>query len=127
MSFGLSASLLTTSTAHGESTDSPRRLVLSVAQADRIIAAKAPRVVHLVTALQMRQWSRVALCEESGNWRVIGSKYSGGLGITNRNWVIYGGLKYATNAGLATPEQQVAIALRIQNYAPDQYGCSGAW
>jgi hypothetical protein len=125
-SLALSASLITTSTAQGEA-PRPKAPVLSVAAAERYIDAHAPRAIHLVSSEQMREWSRVALCEESGNWHVVGPRYSGGLGITNRNWIEYGGLQFAPNAGLATAEQQVAIALRIQRYAPDQYGCTGAW
>ncbi len=126
MSLAVSASLIVTGTAQGEAPHlkSP---AITVAAAERMIIARAPRVKHLVSALQMRQWSRVAICEESGNWNVIGPRFSGGLGITNRNWIEYGGLQYAPNAGLATPEQQVAIALHIQSFAPDQYGCTGAW
>jgi hypothetical protein len=109
----------------------------SVAHRTRVLAQR-PRPVRrtvakpttaqpLVTALQMLQWTRVAICEEGGNWHVIGSKYSGGLGITNVNWIAYGGLRFASNAGLATPQEQVFIAIRIQSTPPDQNGCTGSW
>jgi len=83
-----------------------------------------PAVHHLVSAAQMAAWTKVAICEEGGNWHVWGPVYSGGLGISNVNWIIYGGRQFASSAALATPEQQVAVAMRIQPYAPDQYGCA---
>jgi hypothetical protein len=55
---------------------------------------------------------------------VRGSRYSGGLGISNVNWVAYGGTQFAANAADATPEEQVTIAERIQSSPPDQYGCA---
>jgi len=82
-----------------------------------------------VTKQDMIQWGRVSICEMGGNWTYHGPVYSGGLGITNRNWIAYGGLKYAPNAGLATPEQQVAVAKRINTgyTVPDQHGCGKGW
>lgn len=87
-----------------------------------------PTVVHhLVNPEVMVKWQRVALCEEGGNWHVIGPRFSGGLGISNANWHIFGGDQFAHNAAFATPEEQVVVAMRIQREPPDQYGCSGAW
>jgi hypothetical protein len=71
----------------------------------------------------MVQWSRVAMCEEGGNWHVYGPRFSGGLGISNDNWVRFGGHEFASNASRATPQQQVTVARRIQSYPPDQNGC----
>lgn len=84
-----------------------------------------PRVT--VSQQEMAAWSKVAQCEQGGNWHVIGSVYSGGLGILNINWEYYGGLAFAPNAGLATPAEQITIAERIQSNPPDQWGCDGAW
>jgi hypothetical protein len=73
------------------------------------------------------------VCEEGGRWNVRGYLYSGGLGITNWNWIKYGGEKLFGPAYLATPMQQVFIARRIEmsaglgNYVPDQYGCGLGW
>ena len=82
-----------------------------------------------VTAEDMRKWQKVAICEQGGNWKVQGPYFSGGLGFRNYVWVAYGGLLYAPNAGLATPQQQVAIAKKINSngYVPDQNGCEGGW
>jgi len=72
----------------------------------------------------MAEWEKVAICEEGGNWAVRGSTYSGGLGISNVNWVAFGGTQFAANAADATPAEQVIIARRIQLNPPDQYGCA---
>ena len=80
-----------------------------------------------VTPYDISAWSKVASCEEGGNWAIQGSMYSGGLGMLNQTWVAYGGLDFTPNAGLATMVQQIAVAKRIQPNPPDQNGCSGPW
>jgi hypothetical protein len=80
-----------------------------------------------VSAEDIIRWSRVAMCEEGGNWHVRGPRFSGGLGVSNKNWVIFGGRQFASNAALASPAEQIIIAKRIQFDPPDQYGCDGAW
>jgi len=84
-----------------------------------------PVVVDTVTPAQRAAWERVAVCEEGGNWQSDGPRFSGGLGITRANWANYGGLQYASEGALATPDQQIMVAERIQSTAPDQYGCRG--
>ena len=88
-----------------------------------------PSIPDGVTAEDMRKWQKVAICEQGGNWKVQGPYFSGGLGFRNYVWEAYGGLQYAPNAGLATPQQQVAIAKKINSngYVPDQNGCEGSW
>ena len=87
-----------------------------------------PEVPKGVTEEDMIKWQRVAICEQGGNWRVQGPIFSGGLGFRNYVWEANGGLEYAPNAGLATPQQQVAVAKKINgNYVPDQNGCNGGW
>ena len=81
----------------------------------------------IVTDADRAAWQKVAICEESGDWTVQGSLYSGGLGMLNSTWVAYGGLEFAPNAGLATIDQQIIVAKRIQTNPPDQNGCSGSW
>jgi len=79
------------------------------------------------------KWEKVAQCEQGGNWHVRGPIYSGGLGITEVNWVKYGGLSLFGALYLASPQQQVFIARKIQaaagvpDYVPDQYGCGRGW
>ena len=88
-----------------------------------------PEIPSGVTEEDMRKWQKVAICEQGGNWRVQGPIFSGGLGFRNYVWEANGGLEYAPNAGLATPQQQVAIAKKINSsgYVPDQNGCDGGW
>ena len=97
-----------------------------IAQADPIISRP------LVSADIMAKWNKVAWCEQHGNWHFSGSIYDGGLGMLRTNWHAYGGQEFAPEAHLATPEEQVIIARRIQAHAgypefvPDQNGrCSG--
>jgi hypothetical protein len=95
--------------------------------------AAAPKPIPLVSPEVMKQWNRVAICETGGNWKMHGSRYSGGIGFRNDVWVEYGGQKYALHAGLATPEEQVLIARAIQaragvpNFVPDQDGRCRGW
>jgi len=92
-----------------------------------------PTPPPLVSPEIMAKWERVNQCEEGGNWHVQGSLYSGGLGITNYNWIRFGGGEFAWNAADATPEEQVVVARRIQahggvpDYVPDQWGCGHGW
>lgn len=80
-----------------------------------------------VTPEDFSAWSKVNVCEEGGNWYVRGSIYSGGLGISNVNWIKYGGEYFAASAADATPDEQIVIAMRIQADPPDQTGCNGSW
>ena len=94
------------------------------------VAASAPAPVpagpvDTVTPEQRAAWERVALCEEGGDWSADGGRFSGGLGITRANWTAYGGGAYAPEGAMATEDQQIMVAERIQPSAPDQYGCHG--
>lgn len=66
-------------------------------------------------------WDGIARCETGGNWSMRGSSFSGGLGFYNGTWSSFGGREFASNAGLATREQQIVVAERV--YA--RYGLSG--
>ncbi len=83
----------------------------------------AQKAAQQVSASEYAQWSKVNICEESGNWHTP----DGGLGILPVNWVYYGGYKYSRNEALATPDEQIVIARRIQPNPPDQNGCDGPW
>jgi hypothetical protein len=65
------------------------------------------------------------MCEEGGDWSAGGGRFSGGLGITVSNWDAYGGLEFAPEGAMATEDQQIMVAERIQFDPPDQNGCSG--
>jgi Transglycosylase-like domain len=81
--------------------------------------------VDTVTPMQRAEWERVAMCEEGGDWSAGGGRFSGGLGITRSNWVAYGGLEFAPEGAMATEDQQIMVAERIQFDPPDQSGCRG--
>jgi hypothetical protein len=81
--------------------------------------------VDTVTTTQRAEWERVAMCEEGGDWSSAGGRFSGGLGITRRNWSAFGGDEYAPEGAMATEDEQIMVAERIQPDPPDQYGCRG--
>lgn len=89
---------------------------------------EATTTTTLVSPTVMAKWNKVAWCETHGNWRMQGATFSGALGISNVVWNEMGGQEFAPNAGLATPQEQVVIATRINGvYVPDQNGCEGGW
>ena len=93
-----------------------------------VVRAEAPKKAPLVPLELVEKWTKVAWCETHGDWQMHGATFSGGLGISNVVWDEYGGKEFAPHAGLATPEEQVVIATRInKGYIPDQNGCEGAW
>ena len=60
-------------------------------------------------------WDEVAQCESGGNWSInTGNGYYGGIQFNSRTWKAYGGDKYAPRADLATREQQIDIAKKVQ-------------
>jgi len=117
--------------------------VLCAIPADANVQEPIPTTVQVVKVRQappepvippaiMAKWEKVAQCEQGGNWHVRGSIYSGGLGITEVNWMAYGGWIYGAEYA-ATPAEQVAIAIKIQalngyaGYVPHQNGCERGW
>ena len=95
------------------------------------VAAPSPTPAHpatpadTVTPVQREEWERVAMCEEGGDWSSDGAEFSGGLGITRDNWDAFGGEAFAPEGAMATEDQQIMVAERIQSSPPDQYGCHG--
>ncbi|MGZ8734178.1 MAG: transglycosylase family protein [Acidimicrobiia bacterium] len=70
-------------------------------------------------------WDRIAACETGGNWSMRGSRYSGGVGFANTTWNAFGGQEFASNAGLATREQQIIVAERVYDYGGyTGWGCA---
>ncbi|MCC9311126.1 LysM peptidoglycan-binding domain-containing protein [Kitasatospora sp. RB6PN24] len=82
-------------------------------------AVAALPVAGLVTATtasaaSTTTWNAVAQCESSGNWSInTGNGFYGGLQFTSSTWAAYGGTQYASQANLATPAQQIAIAEKV--------------
>jgi len=60
-------------------------------------------------------WDRIAQCETGGNWGMQGPLFSGGLGFYNGTWDAFGGREFASNAGLATREEQIIVAERVRS------------
>jgi hypothetical protein len=98
------------------------------AQLEALAAAQAAQAEEAVraqaaarTGIQDSYWDRMAYCETGGNWSMVGSKYSGGLGFWNGTWDGFGGREFAARAGQATREQQIIVANRVA----DSVGLSG--
>ncbi|HSX47518.1 MAG TPA: hypothetical protein VLF63_01970 [Patescibacteria group bacterium] len=84
----------------------------------------------IVTHEMFREWSKVNVCEESGDWHVDGSTYAGGLGISRVNYNSINSnhhLHFPANEADATPDEQIVVARYIQTNPPDQNGCAGSW
>lgn len=87
----------------------------------------------LVAPEIMAKWNKVAWCEQHGNWHFNGATFDGGLGIARYNWDKFRPDDFPLAAHLATPEQQVVVAQRIQayggyeGYVPDQDGSCRGW
>jgi len=117
----------------GGSAASTPKVVTTSKELPRVVVRVVKKVVKkpfwYIPENIMKMWDKVNICEEGGRWNIQGSIYSGGLGIRDENWISFGGLRLAPNAGLATPMQQVYIARKIEgsNYVPDQNGCGGGW
>lgn len=88
-----------------------RPAVVSVGTKQRpaAVAAAAPTVSNGGV------WDSIAQCESNGNWTInTGNGYSGGLQFAGATWQAYGGGQYAPTAHLATREQQIAVAEKVQ-------------
>lgn len=60
-------------------------------------------------------WDRLAQCEAGGNWAInTGNGFFGGLQFTQGTWEAHGGRAYAPRADLATREEQITVAKRVQ-------------
>ena len=60
-------------------------------------------------------WDQIAQCESGGNWAInTGNGYYGGLQFSAGTWTAYGGGAYAPTANLASREEQIAIAEKVQ-------------
>jgi uncharacterized protein YabE (DUF348 family) len=60
-------------------------------------------------------WDTIAQCESGGNWAInTGNGYYGGLQFSASTWTAYGGGAYASTANLASREEQIAIAEKVQ-------------
>lgn len=59
-------------------------------------------------------WGCLAQCESSGRWDVnTGNGFYGGVQFLQSTWELFGGLKYAPRADLATRQEQITIAEEV--------------
>jgi len=57
----------------------------------------------------------IAECESGSNWSInTGNSYFGGLQFSQATWVALGGLKFGLRADLATKDEQLQIAAKLQ-------------
>lgn len=60
-------------------------------------------------------WDQLVQCEATGDWSInTGNGFYGGLQFTQQTWEGFGGTQYAPRADLATREQQIAVAEKVQ-------------
>lgn len=77
----------------------------------------------------VEHWLAINQCEQGGDWHAYGRfgnglMGGGGLGLSDGAWQEWGGLQYAANASLATPEQQMLVAsVGYRRYGASPWGC----
>ncbi|NLE80102.1 MAG: DUF348 domain-containing protein [Rhodococcus sp.] len=60
-------------------------------------------------------WDALAQCEATGDWSInTGNGFYGGLQFTQSTWSAFGGNEYAPRADLASREEQIAVAQKVQ-------------
>ncbi len=103
-----------------------RRRAVEIEQFRAAIAwVTGVRVALDAKAARDAVWDRIAACETGGNWSMQGSSFSGGVGFANTTWSAFGGQEFASNAGLATREQQIVVAERLRDYGGySGWGCA---
>jgi uncharacterized protein YabE (DUF348 family) len=100
-------------------------------ETERNIVSRVPTTVAQPTVVYYGtkadpMWDKIAECETGGNWAMVGRQFSGGLGFYNGTWDQWGGREFASNAGLATREQQIVVAERVRaSVGISGWGC--AW
>jgi uncharacterized protein YabE (DUF348 family) len=78
-------------------------------------AASAPTASAPNYASGSTVWDAIAQCESGGNWAInTGNGYYGGLQFNASTWLGYGGGAYAPTANLASRDEQIAVAERVQ-------------
>ena len=91
--------------------------------AETVLTEATPAVVRVGTKAKPAApqssrgstWDAIAQCESGGNWATnTGNGFSGGLQFHPQTWISHGGGEYAPSAHLATREQQIAIAEKVQ-------------
>jgi hypothetical protein len=88
---------------------------LALAENEAALATLAQAEREASSGIPDSFWDRMAQCETGGNWSMVGSRYSGGVGFYNGTWDSFGGREFAARAGQATREQQIIVANRVAN------------
>jgi hypothetical protein len=99
---------------------------LAAAEEEAALQALAQAQREAESGIPDSFWDRMAQCETGGNWSMVGSRYSGGLGFYNGTWDSFGGREFAARAGQATREQQIIVANRVADgVGLSGWGCLG--
>ena len=98
-------------------------LIFSVLLVASPVGASRP----LVSPAIMAKATRVAICEEGGNWNYFSYWYPDALGIDRPNWIQFGG-SVAKPSSRATQIKIGTKFLRAYHMAmPDQQGYCAPW
>ena len=104
-------------------TKAPTTTTTAVPEPEPIVT-EPPVPVTEVTRASGGVWDILAECETGGNWAhpPVSIGYSGGLMFHYKTWNAMGGNQFASQAYLATREQQIIIAEKLLadagNYSP---------
>jgi len=95
----------------------PEKVQAAIAAAPQALQQSPSRVAYQSAGVvpSGSVWDELAACESGGNWAInTGNGYYGGLQFNSGTWLNNGGGAYAPRADLATREQQIDIASRVQ-------------
>ena len=82
---------------------------------ERVVVRGTKRVSGAPSVADGSVWDELAQCEATGDWSInTGNGFSGGLQFTPSTWAAYGGHEYAPEAHMATREEQIAVAEKVQ-------------
>jgi hypothetical protein len=114
----------------GRATTTVHSIATQLAASQQSEGARADAAAQEPQAANTRRardavWDRLAQCETGGNWSMRGARFSGGVGFYNGTWDSFGGREFASNAGLATREQQIVVAERVRSrFGYTGWGCA---
>ena len=82
---------------------------------ERIVVRGTKKAASAPAVANGGVWDELVQCESTGNWSAnTGNGFSGGLQFTPSTWAAYGGTEYAPEAHMASREQQIAVAEKVQ-------------
>ena len=99
---------------HREELQAPKERVIRVGT-KAAAAPAAPAGAAAPSVSNGSVWDQLVQCEATGNWAInTGNGFYGGLQFTQQTWEGFGGTQYAPRADLASREQQIAVAEKVQ-------------